>query len=160
NTEAVEFLRQTDMQLLLPKDLGDEIVNAVIEQRKANPELSTREVKNLIAAYREKVDELTATREQVETSNEEVARLTSLYDLSRAEEQRLQREMELMRLQHTEDQEATDRLRNDLALAGNSRNTSSSANSKRSSQLHVESSPRPRPGRQSRTRPPRKTSTA
>ncbi|MEK6418003.1 MAG: hypothetical protein V4801_00195 [Burkholderia gladioli] len=123
NTEAVEFLRQTDMQLLLPKDLGDEIVNAVIEQRKANPELSTREVKNLIAAYREKVDELTATREQVETSNEEVARLTSLYDLSRAEEQRLQREMELMRLQHTEDQEATDRLRNDLALAGNSRNT-------------------------------------
>ncbi|MFP3708503.1 hypothetical protein SB783_31275 [Paraburkholderia sp. SIMBA_009] len=122
NTEAVEFLRQTDMQMLLPKDLGDEIVNAVIEQRKANPNLSTREVKDLINAYREKVDELTATREQVETSNEEVARLTSLYDLSRAEEQRMQREMEQMRLTQTANQEATDRLRNDLALAGNSRN--------------------------------------
>ncbi|MBB2984296.1 hypothetical protein FHX57_006432 [Paraburkholderia tropica] len=122
NTEAVEFLRQTDMQLLLPKDLGDEIVNAVIEQRKANPDLSTRAVRDLIAAYREKVDELTATREQVETNNEEVARLTALYDISRAEEQRVQREMEQMRLAQTANQEETDRLRNDLALSGNSRN--------------------------------------
>ncbi|MCX5544660.1 hypothetical protein M3A49_35235 [Paraburkholderia sp. CNPSo 3076] len=121
NAEAVEFLRQTDMQLLLGKDLGDEIINAVIEQRKTNPALSTREVKDLIAAYRAKTDELTATREQVETGNEEIARLTSLYDLSRAEEKRLQREMEQMRLEQSRTQEAMDQLRNDYALAGQSR---------------------------------------
>ncbi|HKR42214.1 MAG TPA: hypothetical protein VJU59_21495 [Paraburkholderia sp.] len=121
NAEAVEFLRQTDMQLLLGKDLGDEIINAVIEQRKTNPAMSTREVKDLIAAYRAKNDELTATREQVETGNEEIARLTSLYDLSRAEEKRLQREMEQMRLEQSRTQEAMDQLRNDYALAGQSR---------------------------------------
>jgi myosin heavy subunit len=122
NSEAVEFLRQTDMQLLLGKDIGDEIVNAVIDARKANPEMSTREVKDLIAAYRHKQDELTATLEQVETLNNELAKLNSLYDLSRAEENRLNRDMEQMRIERTEARATTDRLRNELSLAGNSKN--------------------------------------
>lgn len=122
NSDAVEFLRKTDMQMLLGKDIGDEVVNAVIEARKGNPEMSTREVKDLIAAYRHKQDELTATLEQVETINNEFAKLTSLYDLSRAEEQRLNRDMERMRLERTESQAATDRLRNELTLVGNSKN--------------------------------------
>ncbi|QGZ66980.1 hypothetical protein [Paraburkholderia acidisoli] len=121
NSEAVEFLRQTDMQMLLPKDLGDEIVSAVIAKRKADPSTSTREVKELIAAYRAKQDELAATREQVEAGNEEIARLTSLYDMSQVEEKRLQREMERMRLEQASKEEATNRLRNDLTLAGQSR---------------------------------------
>lgn len=122
NSDAVEFLRKTDMQMLLGKDIGDEVVNAVIDARKANPEMSTREVKDLIAAYRHKQDELTATLEQVETINNEFAKLSSLYDLSRAEEQRLNRDMERMRLEHTESQAAMDRLRNELTLVGNSKN--------------------------------------
>jgi predicted nucleic acid-binding Zn-ribbon protein len=122
NSEAVEFLRQTDMQLLLGKDIGDEIVNAVIDARKANPEMSTREVRDLIAAYRHKQDELTATLEQVETLNNELAKLNSLYDLSRAEENRLNRDMEQMRIERTEARAATDRLRNELSLVGNSKN--------------------------------------
>jgi hypothetical protein len=122
NSDAVEFLRKTDMQMLLGKDIGDDVVNAVIEARKANPEMSTREVKDLIAAYRHKQDELTATLEQVETINSEFAKLNSLYDLSRAEEQRLNRDMERMRLERTESQAAMDRLRNELTLVGNSKN--------------------------------------
>lgn len=122
NMAAVEFLSQTDMQLLLGKDLGDDIVNAVIEKRKENPDMPSREVKDLIAAYRQKQDELTATQEQVESVNNEMAKLITLYDVSKAEERRLHREMEQMQLQQSETQEAMGRLRNDLALAGNSRN--------------------------------------
>jgi hypothetical protein len=122
NSEAVEFLRQTDMQMLLGKDIGDDVVNAVIEARKGSPEMSTREVKELIAAFRHKQDELTATLEQVETINTELARVTAAYDLSRAEEKRLQREMETMRLDQTETEEAMGRLRNDLSLSGDTRN--------------------------------------
>ncbi len=122
NTEAIEFLRQTDMQLLLAKDLGDDIVTAVIEQRKTNPEMSTREVKTLIAAYRHMREELTATREQVESGNHETARLNALYDVSKTEVLRLRHEMDRMQLQESENLEAMGHLRNDLALAGASRN--------------------------------------
>lgn len=50
--EAISFLRLTDMQLLLGKDISDEIVNAVIEQRRADLAMSTREVKSLISRMR------------------------------------------------------------------------------------------------------------
>lgn len=122
NSQAVEFLRQTDMQMLLGKDIGDEVVNAVIEARKDNPEMSTRAVKELIAAFRHKQDELTATLEQVETVNNELARVTAAYDLSRADERRLQHEMEQLRLAQVESDEAMGRLRNDLSLSGDTRN--------------------------------------
>ena len=122
NTEAVEYLRQTDMQLLLAKDLGDDIVNAVIEKRKANPETSTREVKALIAALRQVKDELAATQEEVESVNNERSRLITLYDVSKEEERRLKREMEKMQLQRAETQEATDRMHIELARLGALRN--------------------------------------
>lgn len=61
NPDAVEFLRLTDMQLLLGKDIGNDIVNTIIERRKASPDMSTREVKKLIAALRQKQDDLPAT---------------------------------------------------------------------------------------------------
>lgn len=122
NTEAIEFLSQTDMQWLFAKDPGDDIVNAVIEKRKANPEMSTREVRDLIAAYRQVRGELAAIQEQVESANDETARLHTLYDVSKAEERRLHREMEQMRLRQLETQEATGRLCNELALVAGTRN--------------------------------------
>lgn len=121
NAEAVEFLRQTDMQELLPKDIDDEIVNAVIEKRKANEKLSTRDVRALIAAYRQVRDELSATREQVETVSNETATLTSRYDVSKEAEQRLGREVRRMRLQQSEEREAIHRLGNELSLISGTR---------------------------------------
>ena len=47
--EALEFLRMTDMQLLVGKHIGDGIIDAVIERRAADPTMSTREVKAFIA---------------------------------------------------------------------------------------------------------------
>jgi hypothetical protein len=122
NAEAVEFLRQTDMQELLPKDIDDEIVNAVIEKRKANEKLSTRDVRALIAAYRQVRDELSATREQVETVNNETVTLTTCYDESKEAEQRLRREVDQMRLQQSEEREAIRRLGNELSLISGTRN--------------------------------------
>ncbi|QGZ66981.1 hypothetical protein [Paraburkholderia acidisoli] len=52
NDDAVMYLRMTDMQLLLSHEIGDDIVNAVIQRRKENPRLSTREVKALIIGMR------------------------------------------------------------------------------------------------------------
>lgn len=52
NDDAVMYLRMTDMQLLLGHEIGDDIVNAVIQRRKDNPRLSTREVKALIIGMR------------------------------------------------------------------------------------------------------------
>lgn len=52
NSAAMEHLCLTDMQLLLAREIGDDIVDAVIQLRKDNPRLSTREVKDLISAMR------------------------------------------------------------------------------------------------------------
>ncbi|WP_321906025.1 hypothetical protein [Paraburkholderia tropica] len=121
NAEAVEFLRQTDMQELLAKDLGDDIVNAVIERRKSNPEMSTREVRVLIAAYRQARDGLSATQEQLESVNKDVLSIDLLYESSKAEERRLHSEVEKIRLQHSMTLDAMDRLRNELALVDSTR---------------------------------------
>jgi chromosome segregation ATPase len=122
NAEAVEFLSQTDMQELLPKDIDDEIVNAIIEKRKASAQLSTREVRALIAAYRQVREELSATREQVETVNNETVTLTTRYDVSKEAEQRLRREVEQMRLQQFEERNAMHRLGNELSVLSGTRN--------------------------------------
>ncbi|WP_028218369.1 hypothetical protein [Paraburkholderia oxyphila] len=114
--EVVEFLAETDMQSLLAKDLSDDILNAVIENRKAHHEMSTREAKLLIAAYRQMRNELAATKERVESVNNEMARLNALYDVSKAEELRLQREMEQTQVEQLKTQEANGCLSNELAL--------------------------------------------
>lgn len=49
---AVEFLRLTDMQLLLAADIGDDIVEAVIARRVADPTVSTRMMKEFINSMR------------------------------------------------------------------------------------------------------------
>jgi hypothetical protein len=54
NADAIDYLRLTDMQLLLGPDIGDDIVSTVIEMRKDNPLMSAREVKNVITALRQK----------------------------------------------------------------------------------------------------------
>jgi hypothetical protein len=53
DADAIEFLCLTDMQYLLAKDIGDDIVNAVVEKRKEDPEMSTRTVRGLIANLRQ-----------------------------------------------------------------------------------------------------------
>ncbi|MEX3941253.1 hypothetical protein AB4Y44_17195 [Paraburkholderia sp. BR10937] len=118
---AIDLRSQSHTQSLLAKDLGDDTGNAVTEKRKAPPEMSAREVTLLVASHRQIKDELTATREQVESVSNEMARLHALYDASQAEELRLRREMEQMQLERRKTQEANDYLRNELFLVSGSR---------------------------------------
>lgn len=55
---AIAVLRLTDMQLLIPADIGDEIIEAVIQRREADPKMSTRAVKELIGSMRAIVRQL------------------------------------------------------------------------------------------------------
>ncbi|WP_234775580.1 hypothetical protein [Paraburkholderia tropica] len=49
---AIAALRLTDMQLLLAADIGEEVIDAVILRREADPKTSTRAVKELIGSMR------------------------------------------------------------------------------------------------------------
>ncbi|WP_129561392.1 hypothetical protein [Paraburkholderia dokdonensis] len=80
-----------------------------------------RELKSLIAAYRQMQDELAATQEQVESVTNEMAGLNALYDESKAKEQRLQRALEQMQLARWETEEANGRLCNELSLVSGTR---------------------------------------
>lgn len=52
NAAAVEYLCLTDMQLLLGREIGEDVIDAVIQRRKDTPHISTREVKELIRSMR------------------------------------------------------------------------------------------------------------
>ncbi|WP_234775637.1 hypothetical protein [Paraburkholderia tropica] len=49
---AIAALRLTDMQLLLAADIGEEVIDAAIQRREADPKMSTRAVKELIRSMR------------------------------------------------------------------------------------------------------------
>ncbi|MGF6812744.1 myosin heavy subunit [Paraburkholderia sp. Clong3] len=57
NAGAVQYLELTDMQALISNDIGDDIIEMVIEARKENPELSKREIKKLISDFRDQIAE-------------------------------------------------------------------------------------------------------
>jgi chromosome segregation ATPase len=117
NSDAIEFLRLTDMQNLLADDIGDDIVDAIIDKKKQDPEMSTRAVRELITLLRKQQDRIAADKEQLESVNDEYATLLEQFNSAASETKRLQQEIELLRAQQHATQESTDRLRNELALS-------------------------------------------
>ncbi|WP_028214403.1 hypothetical protein [Paraburkholderia mimosarum] len=122
NTDAVEFLRLTDMQLLLVNDIGDDIVEAIIAKKKNDPEMSTREVKELIEVLRQQQDRIAADQERLEAANDEYATLLEQFNTANLATQRLRQEVERARAQQNETQAAGDRLQNELSLVAQSKN--------------------------------------
>ncbi|MGF6988376.1 myosin heavy subunit [Paraburkholderia atlantica] len=57
NVGAVQILSLSDMQLLTSNDIGDDIIDMVVDAKKENPELSKREIKKLISDFREQLAE-------------------------------------------------------------------------------------------------------
>ncbi|WP_321936223.1 hypothetical protein [Paraburkholderia sp. J8-2] len=117
NTDAVEFLRLTDMQYLLASDVGEDIVAAIIEKKKGEPEMSTRTVRELIAIMRQQQERMAADKEELESVNDEYAGLLEQFNSAASETKRLRQEIEGLRLQQKTTQESTDLLRNELALS-------------------------------------------
>jgi len=70
NAGAVEMLTMTDMQLLVSQDDG--VVEAVIEAKRENPDLSKREVKKIIESYRTKLAEKDASLDVVKSQLSDV----------------------------------------------------------------------------------------
>jgi predicted nucleic acid-binding Zn-ribbon protein len=122
NADAVEFLRLTDMQSLLGNDVGDDIVEAIIEKKKKNPEMSTRTVKQLVEVLRQQQDRIAADQERLEAANDEYANLLEQFNSANLESARLRQEIEQVRATQTETQAASDRLRNELSLVAQSKN--------------------------------------
>ncbi|WP_321788169.1 hypothetical protein [Paraburkholderia sp. J94] len=153
NAEAVEFLRLTDMQALLGHDIGDDIVEAIIQKRKDDPEMSTRAVKDLIKVLRQQTDELRSSKEQLESVSDEFSRTVEQLNIANAESNRLRQQIEQVRLDQAAQQNAQDRLRNELSLVTN---TSATLNQ----QLHDMQQQRDaaiRAGEDARNRPPAKS---
>ncbi|MEM5316059.1 hypothetical protein [Paraburkholderia sp. JHI869] len=120
NTDAVEFLRLTDMQYLLANDIGDDIVEQIIAKKKEDPEMSTRTVRELIALLRQQRDRIEADKEELASVNDEYAGLMEQFNSATSETNRLKQEIERLRLQQKSTQDATDRLRNELTLSSQS----------------------------------------
>jgi predicted nuclease with TOPRIM domain len=119
NSDAVEFLRLTDMQYLLTADVGDDIVDAIIQKRKDDPEMTTRAVRDLVSVMRQQHDRIASKNEQLEAVNDEYASLLGQFTTATSETGRLRQEIEQMRAEQADAQAATHRLRNELSAVSN-----------------------------------------
>ncbi|REG45415.1 hypothetical protein B0G80_9010 [Paraburkholderia sp. BL6669N2] len=118
NAGAVEMLTITDMQLLVSQD--DEVIDAVIEAKKENPDLSKREVKQIIESYKTKLAEKDASLDVVKSQLSEVV---GQLDDARNENQYLTEETKHLRLQIEQDKEKKKKTMVDLDVANRSVST-------------------------------------
>ncbi|MBT2795322.1 hypothetical protein [Paraburkholderia strydomiana] len=109
NAGAVEMLTMTDMQLLVSQDDG--VVEAVIEAKRENPDLSKREVKKIIESYRTKLAEKDASLDVVKSQLSDVV---GQLDDARNENQYLTEESKHLRLQIEQDKEKNKKTMVDL----------------------------------------------
>ena len=125
NAGAIEMLTITDMQLLVSKD--DHVIEAVIEAKKDNPDLSKREVKKIIDSFQDKLAEKEASLEVVKSQLSDVV---GQLDDARNENQYLSEEAKQLRLQIERDKERNKKTMVDLDSANRSVSTMHSEISK------------------------------
>jgi adenosyl cobinamide kinase/adenosyl cobinamide phosphate guanylyltransferase len=118
NAGAVEMLTITDMQLLVSQD--DEVIDAVIEAKRENPDLSKREVKKIIESYKTKLAEKDASLDVVKSQLSDVV---GQLDDARNENQYLTEETKHLRLQIEQDKEKSKKTMVDLDGANRSVST-------------------------------------
>ncbi|TGP40219.1 hypothetical protein EN871_28755 [bacterium M00.F.Ca.ET.228.01.1.1] len=109
NAGAVEMLTMTDMQLLVSQDDG--VIDAVIEAKRENPDLSKREVKKIIESYKTKLAEKDASLDVVKSQLSDVV---GQLDDARNENQYLTEETKHLRLQIEQDKEKNKKTMVDL----------------------------------------------
>jgi hypothetical protein len=118
NAGAVELLTITDMQLLVSQD--DEVIDAVLEAKRKDPELGKREIKKVIEDYKSKLLEKDASLEVVKSQLSEVV---GQLDDARNENQYLTDETKQLRLQIEQDKERSKKTMVDLDVANRSVST-------------------------------------
>jgi predicted nucleic acid-binding Zn-ribbon protein len=118
NAGAVELLGYTDMQLLVSQD--DEVIDAVLEAKRKDPELGKREIKKIIENYKIKLEEKQASLDVVKSQLSEVV---GQLDDARNENQYLADETKHLRLQIEQDKERNKKTMVDLDVANRSVST-------------------------------------
>ncbi|CAN7804137.1 hypothetical protein SB861_29190 [Paraburkholderia sp. SIMBA_049] len=118
NAGAVELLTITDMQMLVSQD--DEVIDAVLEAKRKDPELSKREIRKIIDSYRTKLQEKDASLDVVKSQLSEVV---GQLDDARNENQYLADETKQLRLLIEQDKERNKKTMVDLDVANRSVST-------------------------------------
>lgn len=101
NSGAVAMLSHSDMSLLVGNDIGDDIVDAVIEAKRDNPDMSKRDVEKLIKDMRQAREQIAEKDTRIELVSNELANIVGQLDQAQLDNQRLAEEAERLR-QHIE----------------------------------------------------------
>ena len=120
NSAAVQALTRADMALLIRNDTPDELVDLVVDAKTGNPELSHKQIKELIASYRKAQDEVAASANRIEAINTELANAGQQLDQEQSENRRLREESEQLKKSIERDRRSADAMKNELASHGES----------------------------------------
>ncbi|TDN59084.1 hypothetical protein [Paraburkholderia sp. BL10I2N1] len=102
NSGAVQMLSHSDMALLVGNDLGDDVIDMVIDAKTNDPDLSKRDIKKLISEYR---DQLTEKDTRIEAVMNELTNVSNNLDEVQLENRRLVEERERLQKDLTRDRE-------------------------------------------------------
>jgi hypothetical protein len=106
NSGAVAMLTHTDMSLLVGNGIGDDIIEAVIDARQGNPDLTKREVKELIRDMRQAREQIVEKDTRIELVNNELENVVAQLDQAQLDNERLAAEAESLRQDIAQDQES------------------------------------------------------
>lgn len=105
NAGAVAMLSHSDMSLLVGNDIGDDVVNMVIEAKRDNPDLSKRGIEKLIKDYRQAREQIAEKDTRIELVSNELSDIVGQLDQAQLDNQRLAAEAERLRQQIERDKE-------------------------------------------------------
>ncbi|WP_175949467.1 hypothetical protein [Burkholderia vietnamiensis] len=105
NIGAVQILTFSDLALLVGNDIGNDVVEMVMDARRDNPDLSKREVEKLIADYRDKLDEKDS---RIGAITDELMTAVGQLDVAQHEIKRLTKSLESVRLEQAQERENAD----------------------------------------------------
>lgn len=106
NSGAVAMLSHSDMSLLVGNGIGDDIVDAVIDAKRENPDLSKREVEKLIKDMRRAREQMSEKDTRIELVNNELENVVAQLDQAQLDNERLEAEAERLRQDIARDQES------------------------------------------------------
>jgi myosin heavy subunit len=114
NSEAVQILSLGDMSLLVASDIGDDVIDMVIDEKSKDPTLSKRDAKKLIDNYKQARDQVAESNTRVEVVTNELSNAVGELDEARLENKRLAAERDTLRQQIDRDKESAEVTKTEL----------------------------------------------
>ncbi|MFC0403146.1 hypothetical protein [Paraburkholderia rhizosphaerae] len=89
NAEAIQILGYSDMTLLVSPETGDDVIDMVMEARKAKPDMTKLDMKKLVDGFRKAQEQLTEKDTRIEAVSVELENVVGQLDQSQLENKRL-----------------------------------------------------------------------